>query len=151
MENEEHIAKVVGRDLGISTKQAIQIAKFIRNRKLETAKNMLKEVIDKKRAVPFTRFNRDMGHKAKIGPGRYPIKASKEILRLLLSVENNAQVKGLGTGDLYITRIIPQKGAIEHRHGRRYGRTMKRTHMEIIVEEKIEKKQEKKDNKETKK
>ena len=132
----EHSAHAVGRNLNISTKQSVEISKFIRNKNLQRAKTMLKEVMGMKLAVPFTRFNTDVGHKTKIGPGRYPIKACTILLALLDSVENNAQVKGLNTGDLILKHIIPQKAAQEYRHGRRYGRRMKRTHVEVVVEEK---------------
>ena len=139
----EHMARAVGRDLGLSTKQAIEISKHLRNQKLEFAKAFLLDVIAMKRPVNFTRFNMNVGHKTKSGPGRYPVKGSSIILKLLNSVESNAQFKGLNTSDLYIKAIIPQKGAAQYRYGRRFGRKMKRTHLEIVVEEKSAKKEKK--------
>lgn len=139
------MARVVGRDIGISTKQSMMISNMLRNKSLVKAKNYLKEVMKKKTAVPFTRFNMDMGHKkGGIGPGRYPVKACGIIFKLLESVESNAQFKGLNTNDLYISHIIPQRAAAQHRQGRRPGRKMKRTHLEIVVEERAEKIEEKK-------
>tara|TARA_Y100000034_G_C6675701_1_gene296844 strand:+ start:99 stop:548 length:450 start_codon:yes stop_codon:yes gene_type:complete len=138
--SKEHMARAIGKDLGLSTKQAIEISKHLRNRKLIDAKKYLQEVIDGKRAVTFTRFNMNVGHKTKIGPGRYPIKASNIILQMLNSVESNAQFKGLNTNEIYIKAIIPQKGAAQYRYGRKFGRKMKRTHLEIVVEERAEKK-----------
>ena len=83
----------------ISTKQSYEIAKFIKNRKVEQAKKLLKEVIQMKRAVPVVRYNRDTGHKPGIAAGRYYQKASEHMLELLDAVESlkekNKELKGL--------------------------------------------------------
>lgn len=128
-------AKVHGKDLSISTKQSIEIANFIRGKNIEKAKNELKKVIEKKLAIPFKRYNRDMGHKkGNIAAGRYPQKAAKEFLNLLNSLESNAQNKGLST-NLVIKIIIPNKASRPWHYGRRRRIKMKRTHIEIIAEE----------------
>ncbi|MFH1210914.1 MAG: 50S ribosomal protein L22 [archaeon] len=135
----EHEAKVVGRNMSISTKQTIEIVNFIRGRNLAKAKEILEKVMQKKIAVPYKRFNMDTGHrKGKIGPGRYPIKASKEILMLLNSLEANAQNKGLDVDALYLKTIIPNQGSTSWHYGRHRRRQAKRTHLEIIAEEKEE-------------
>ena len=144
----EHTAKVVGRDLPISTKHTIEIAKCIRGKPLHKSKQLLQRVLIKQEAIPFTRFNRDMGHKpGTIAAGRYPEKATKTMIQLLNSVEANAQNKGLDTENLVISEIIPNKAARPPRFGRRRGIRAKRTHIAIVVEEqenKQPKKQEKK-------
>jgi large subunit ribosomal protein L22 len=135
----EHEAKVVGRNMSISTKQTIEIVNFIRGRNLAKAKEILEKVMQKKIAVPYKRFNMDTGHrKGKIGPGRYPIKASKEILMLLNSLEANAQNKGLDVDALYLKTIIPNQGGTSWHYGRHRRRQAKRTHLEIVAEEKEE-------------
>ncbi|MBW3001805.1 50S ribosomal protein L22 [Candidatus Woesearchaeota archaeon] len=150
----ENCAKAVGLALPISRKQSIMICKFIRNKNVQLAKQHLSEVILKKRAVPFTRFNDDMGHKAGMAAGRYPIKACQNILALLESAEANAQFKGLSTADLVVMHASAQKGPDSWRYGRHIRRQAKRTHIEIVLEErktaKKEKKQEKAKPKETK-
>ena len=153
----EHEAKAVGRNIPISTKQTIEISNFIRKKNFLKAKDMLSKVITKKIAVPYKRFNMDTGHrKGNLGPGRYPIKACKEILLLLESLEANAQNKGLDIDAMYIKEIIPNQGTTSWRYGRHRRRQAKRTHLEIVAEEKeeekktrkkAEKKEEKKDNK----
>jgi large subunit ribosomal protein L22 len=138
---EEHTAKVIGRNLSISTKQTIEIANHIRGRNLLQAKEILSKVMTKKHAVPYRRFNMDTGHrKGKVGPGRYPIKASKEIIMLLESLEANAQNKGLDIDALYIKTIIPNQGVTSWRYGRHRRRQTRRTNLEIIAEEKEEEK-----------
>ena len=94
--DEKEIAKASGMSLPISTKQSIEICNFIRNKTLEKAKAILERVLEKKEAIPFKRFGSDTGHKrGAIGAGRYPQKTAKEILKVLDSVEANAQAKGL--------------------------------------------------------
>ncbi len=135
--NKERMARVLGRSLPVSTKHCIEICNMLRGRNTIFAKSALKDVITMKRAVRFTRFNSDVGHKKGIGPGRYPIKASKEVLRLVKSVESNAQFKGLNTSNLVIVHICAHKASTPFRYGRQRGRSSKRTHIEIIVEEKV--------------
>ena len=131
----EHMAKAVGTSLHVSTKHAIEICALLRRKKISYAKELLKKVVEKKQAVPFRRFNGDVGHKKGIGPGRYPKKASTEILQLLECVEANAQFKGLNTSELMIEHICAHKAGKVMRYGRQRGRTSKRTHIEVMVKE----------------
>ncbi|MEW6063197.1 MAG: 50S ribosomal protein L22 [Nanoarchaeota archaeon] len=133
-------AKVIGRNLQISAKHSVEIGSFIRNRRLDVAKNLLKQVVEKKVAVPFKRYNRDTGHKAGIAAGQYPIKASEMILRLLNSVEKNAIAKGMNASNLIISFFSANKGGLAWHYGRKRGRKMKNTHIEIRVKEKEEQK-----------
>jgi hypothetical protein len=111
---------------------------------------MLQRALDKKEAVPFTRFNNDMGHKPGKGPGRYPQKASKYIIELLKSVKANALAKGLNTDNLIIKKLVANKASRPWRYGRQRRRKAKRTHIEIIVKE-IEPKTKKENKKSDKK
>ncbi len=127
-----HFASVRVRNLPISTKQSVEIAGYLRGRELSKAKSFLQDVIDKKRAVPFKRYNRDMGHKpGKIASGRYPEKASKHFLMLLNSLEGNAENKGLNVEMLKLSEVIANKGPDQWHYGRLRRRKMKRTHLEI--------------------
>ncbi|MDP2906521.1 MAG: 50S ribosomal protein L22 [Nanoarchaeota archaeon] len=148
MTSKENSAMVNGKDMPISTKQSIEICNFIRGKNLLLSKAFLEKVLQKKKAVPFRRFNRDMGHKpGSIGPGRYPQKASKLILQLLESLEVNAQNKGLDTATLYLKTVVPNKGANVWHYGRQRRRRMKLTHIFMLAEEKAGKKEEKKESK----
>ncbi len=131
----EHMARAVGVALPISTKQAIEICNSIRYTQLSRAKKLLTEVGQKKAAIKFRRFTEGAGHQPGIGAGKYPLKASREILNLLESAEANAQFKGLHTGSLVIAHISAQDGGKVWRYGRKRRRKMKRTHVEIVVEE----------------
>ncbi|MBI1969717.1 50S ribosomal protein L22 [Candidatus Woesearchaeota archaeon] len=141
----EQMARALGRDLSISTKQSIEICNYLRKRKLQDAKQILEDVIQLKRAIPFKRFTERAGHKpGSMGSGKYPIKASKTLLKLLQSVEANAQQKGLNTANLVITHINAHGAGKAWHYGRRMRREMKRTHVEIVVEERRGKEEESK-------
>jgi large subunit ribosomal protein L22 len=133
--NKDHMARCVGINLPISRKISIEICNFLKGKKISLAKEDLGQVIRKKKAVPITRFNKGTGHKKKIGPGKYPINASREILGLIESVEANAQFKGLNTSDLIIYHISASKGATQWHYGRQRRRQMKRTNVVVVVKE----------------
>ena len=129
------MARAAGIALPISFKQSVEICNFIRNKSANEAKKMLQMVADKKSAVPFRRYNWDLSHKKKIGPGRYPEKASKEFIKLIEAAEANAQFKGLNTSNLVISHISANNGGKAWHYGRQSRRKMKRTSIQIIVEE----------------
>ena len=154
MASKENIATVHGTELSISKKHAIEICNAIRGKNLLKSKEFLKDVIAKKKAVPFRRYNMDVGHrKGKIGSGRYPVKASQVILNLLESLEVNAQNKGLDTGALYLKELVPNKASNVWRYGRQRRRKRKLTHLFMLAEEAVkkEKKAEKKEEKKAEK
>lgn len=149
--NKELMARAVGRDLSISKKQSVEICKWIRQKPLIRAKKMLEEVIAMKTAVPYTRFNWNVGHRPGMGPGRYPITACAQILAILKSAEANAQAKGLNTGNLVIVHCNAQKAPSPLHYGRQRGTHMKRTHIEMVLQEKAQvQKTEKPNKKQTK-
>ena len=135
----EHMARAIGAALPISFKQSVEICGFIKNKGISYAKKLLQDVIDKKTAIPFRRYNQDLGHKKKIGPARYPKKASEEFIKLIENVEANAQFKGLNTSNLIIAHISAHKAGKAWHFGRKSRRRMKRTNIEIVVEEKAKK------------
>ena len=131
-----HFATAKSLNLPISTKQSYEIANFLRYKNLQKAKKLLEEVLKKKIAVPYKRYNRDTGHKkGNIAAGRYPEKASKSFLMLLNSVEANADDKGLDNEKLIISELISTMGTQQWHAGRLRRRRMKRTHLYIRVEE----------------
>ncbi len=140
-----HTALAKATSLPISTKHGIEISKFLRFKTTTFAKEYLEAVVAKKKAIPFKTHNRDVGHKpGPMAAGRYPVKAAKEFLRLIKSVEANAQDRGLNTGVLKISKLLANKASIPMTGGRHRQGT-KRTHLEIeVVEGKAPVKKEKK-------
>ncbi|MBW2965390.1 50S ribosomal protein L22 [Candidatus Woesearchaeota archaeon] len=138
--NKELMARAIGRDMAISTKQAIEICNYLRHRKVAQAKMLLEGVKVKKQAVPFRRFTNGLGHKSgKLAAGRYPVNAATAILKLIESAEANAQTKGLNTGELEIIHICAHKAHCPVHYGRNHGREFKRTHVEIVLQETVAK------------
>src|SRR3989339_1711995 len=145
--NPEHQAEAKSYGSGVSTKQCVEVCRNLRYKNTTKAKKVLEEVIALKRNLPYERSTDDLGHKPGMSAGRSPQKAAKEILRLIKSVEANAQFKGLNTANLKITKLLAHKGSIP-RTGGRHRTAGKRTNIEIQVQEAKEKKSNK--NKEQK-
>ena len=142
------MARAFGRSLPISFKQSVEICDFIRNKEVNRAKELLDKVIKEELAIPFRKFNMNVGHKKRMMSGRYPKKTSKEILNLINSVEANAQFKGLNTANLVIMHINANKASKVMHFGRKRSRFAKRTNIEIVVQEKaVDKKSEEKKTK----
>jgi large subunit ribosomal protein L22 len=124
------------KNLGISRKKSVEVCRFVRNKTTSSAKKMLERVIEKKQAVPYKRYVREIPHrKGKMATGGYPLNVSKTILSLIKSAEANAQNKGMSS-NLIIHHISAHKGESQPRYGRKSGRQAKRTHIKIIVKEK---------------
>jgi len=137
--DKEKMARAVGISLPISYKQAREICVFVKNKEVEEAKKLLNSVLKMKIAVPFKRFNMNVGHKpGNIAAGRFPQNASMEILKLIESAEKNASNKGLN--NLFLTHACSHRAAAGPRSGRTPGEA-KRSHVEVvIIEKKVEKK-----------
>ena len=130
----EKMARAQAVGLPISLKQSAEICSFIRNRKYSVALQLLEKVTEMKVAVPYHKFNRGgTGHRKGMGAGRYPIKATGYIIKLLKSVHSNASNKGLDVSNLVIKAALVKQGARTPRYGRKRGRTAKRTHIELVV------------------
>lgn len=130
----ENNAKAVGISLPISRKQSYNICKTIKGMNVQKAKKLLQDVTEMKKAIAYTKYNRDTAHKAGMSAGKYPVTACKQILTLLKSAEANAQFKGLSTGHLIIKHASAQKGPTTFHHGRRRTQA-KRCHIELVLEE----------------
>ena len=109
----EDQARAKANELPISPKHSIEIANFIRNMKTAEAIAYLEDVIALKKAIPFKRFNRNVAHKRSLtgwDAGRYPVKASKAFIRVLSSLEKNAEYVGLDPEKLRITHVSANRG-----------------------------------------
>jgi large subunit ribosomal protein L22 len=76
----------------------------------------------------------------KVGPGRFPEKAARHILKVLEGAESNAEYKGLVTDDMYIAHSAASRGkAWEGRFPRARGRATPKiretVNVEIILKE----------------
>ena len=136
-------ARAMGKTLKISPKHCVEICRTIRGMDVKKAKNYLNEVIEMKKAVPFKRHNKKVGHRKGLQgwpSGRYPIKAAKEILKIVKNAESNAEYKGLDTENLKIVHSSSHKGfVIKGGIPRAFGRVTPfntpTTHVQIVLGE----------------
>lgn len=132
-----------GRDLRIKPKVAREICNHIKGMKLENAKSFLEDVIELKKPVPYYRYRGKIPHRKELqghDAGRYPEKAAREILKILESVEANAEFKGLYADRLRIIHMAAHRGRVIRKYiPRAFGRASPyfnhMTHVEVAVEE----------------
>lgn len=147
--DKDNVVRVVGKDLPLSRKVAIEMCAFIKGMPLTKAKNIMEKVMTQEIAVPFRRFTEGAGHKKGVGGGKYPFKAAQEFLKLFKLAEANAQNKGLSPS-LQIIHACAQQAPRPFHYGRKRRIKMKRVHVEIAVQEMEASKKEDKDSKKTK-
>ncbi len=137
----EKTAKASGREVRVSHKLAREVCKTVKGMKLNQAKAYLRDVMDKKKAVPVTRFNKKAGHRhgiEKAFAGRYPIKAAEQVLGVIESAQANAENKGLDVDRLSIMHAVAYPGMkIKRYTPRAQGRASPKyntlTHIEIVL------------------
>ncbi len=142
----EKQARASGRDLRVSFKEMVELLREIRGKKLEDAYKLLADVIALRRAIPFRRYKKGVGHRSELSgwkQGRYPVKAAKLVKKVLKNAEHNASDKGLDPENLYIVHAAAQQGRkLKRIFYRAYGRATPRVeqlvHVEIVVEERSE-------------
>jgi large subunit ribosomal protein L22 len=140
----EKTAKASGREIRVSHKSAREVCRTIKGMMLTNAKEYLRDVIDKKKAVPFRRYKKKAGHRhglEKSYAGRYPIKAAKKVLNVIEGAEANAENKGLDVDRLRIFHAAAYPGTkIKRFTPRAQGRSSPKydtlTHIEIVLDEK---------------
>ena len=132
------MAKAVLMSQSISTKQGCEVANFLKRKTTQKALADLDLVLAKKIAVPYTKFNGDVGHKRGVGmaAGRYPEKTALAFIKAIKLVQANAIDLSLNADKLVIKSIVVQRASKTPRYGRIRGQIAKLSHIEIVVEEK---------------
>jgi large subunit ribosomal protein L22 len=136
----ETTSRAIGVEFSVSPKKCREVCKMLVGKKVDDAKVYLKEVAALKRPVPYTRFKMMLSPKPKVGPGRYPQKAAKAILRVLESAQSNAEYKGLDAENMRVKVAAAHRGRIEKSYmPRAQGRSSpwneQTTNIEIVLEE----------------
>ena len=144
-------------------KHCFEIARAVRNKTASAAITILESVIKinsdrpdirrKARAIPFVRGNnmrhrnragpRSLGHrKGKIGPGRFPAKASREFIKLINSAMDNARHEhdDIEPEDMVITHVAAHRGQIKkgwipRARGRATPSNHYQTNLELFLED----------------
>lgn len=147
----EKTAKVNATFINVSKKYAVSICKFIKNRNPEKMIEVLKQVQEKKIAIPM---HAEVSHKHNMPKGqvagRYPVNASKVFIKLLKSLIANASNLGLNEKELIVSLARANKAPSQYRGTRMaYGRKkFKRCHVYLEATAMKEKKQNKPKEKE---
>ena len=137
----ETMARAYGRELQISWKKSMELARRLRGKTVTQARDYLERVAALKQAVPMKTYHRWVAHKRGMGPARYPVKAAKEFLRVLESAVANAEFTGKEDPDAMIVRVInAHRGTIGKGYRpRAYGRSspwnQDTVNLEIVLEE----------------
>ena len=140
----EKTAKASGREIRVSRKAAREVCRTIKDMTLANAKTFLRDVMEKRKAVPFRRYKKKLGHRhgvEKAFAGRYPVKTAQQILRVVEGAEANAENKGLDVDRLRVFHAAAYPGMKIKRytpraHGRSSPRFETTTHIEIVLDEK---------------
>lgn len=134
------MARAYGKEIDMSPKHAVEIARTIRGMTVENAKNYLLKVVRMEKAVPFRKYG-SVGHrKGKMGPGRYPVKASRNFIKLLNEVSANAELHiDTEPDELRIIHLCAYKGErieawFPRAHGRSSPKHREKVNVEIVVE-----------------
>jgi len=141
------IVEAKGKNLPISRKHSVEVARFIKGKTLKDTLRILDEIMELKTPVRLTKHNRGVAHKSKVGPGRYPVKVAKYIKKVILSAKANAEQKGLKNVEEAKVIVEANKGQTLPHGGRKIGTRRKATHIfvKLIVEENKEKEENKKE------
>ena len=132
-------------NVDVHHKHCYQIAKFLRGMNCVDAIEYLEKVIEQKKAIPYTRRSRKgkggntmAGHrKGKMGPGKYPNKASMVFIKLINSAMENARQRydTLDAEDMVITHCAAHRGQVHSGwKPRAQGRATPKNHYQINLE-----------------
>ena len=118
----------------ISTKKSVEVLKRLKGKKIKTAISYIENVMNKKVAMPYTKYFQEMGHKPGkgISVGGYPVKVCEEVLRLLNNLLASVKEKNLEVDDVKILIASARQGNKRYHPGRYQGRKFKATNLEII-------------------
>jgi large subunit ribosomal protein L22 len=139
----KHVRAAI-REKDISHKHSREVAVAIKGMSIEKARDFLNDVIRKKVAVPYRRYNNEVAHRSNVRDGffagRFPQKAAKEFLKLLDNLETNAEYKGMELDRLRIVSAVVHKGTrLERFTPRDMGRASPKfdnlIHVELVAQE----------------
>lgn len=121
-----------GQDLGISKKHCMAILEFIRGRSINEAIMILERVLKKRQAVPFRGYEIPHRKGKGISEGRYPRNASREMIRILKSLQANASTFNVDLDKAVLSGKVNDASRPFKRGG---SQRFKRVHVEVWVKE----------------
>ena len=134
-----------GYDLRVHYKNTYEVGKAIKGMLLKKAEQYLKEVLEHKRCIPYTKYDGSMGRTGQaiqfgLTKGRWPEKSIKIVLNLLKNASANAEAKKLNVDKLAIKKVVVNQAMKGRRrtyraHGRINAYLSSNCHIEIFCEE----------------
>ncbi len=113
----ETSARAMAYELHISPKHAHEVCRAIKGKKVGAAETYLEDVLGMKVAVPFKRYKKKVGHRKGLNKwyaGRYPVRATAAILKLLRDAKGSAEYKGLDLDLMRVWHVATKKGRTIH-------------------------------------
>jgi len=114
----ENMAVAQAYDVNASYKDLCEVCNAIRYASAQDALRVLDGIINKKRPIHFSRFNKHMGarHELHGNKGGFPVMAAKEVRKVLQNAMANAEQKGIDPESAIITYATANKTHIERRN-----------------------------------
>jgi len=109
--------------------------------KLPDAKRLLERVVEKKQAIAYRTYHKEVPHRRQLNEGfyagRFPQKTAGKVFKLLEELEANAEYRNLDTERLKIIHAAAQRARkVPRRNPRAFGRSdLLRgtlTHIELV-------------------
>jgi large subunit ribosomal protein L22 len=138
--DEARTVKASLREVDVSPKWSREVCRTITGLTIPEAKKMMEDVIAMKRMIPYRRYKKNRAHHSEAkGAGGYPVKVAKHMLKLLESLEANADFKGLDSDEVIIVHAAAHKARrIRKFMPRAFGRATsydkQLVHVEVIGE-----------------
>lgn len=113
----QDIAVAQAYDVNASYKDLCAVCDAIRHKGIDEAFSILDGIISLKRPIRFKRYNKHMGARHELGgaKGAYPVKAAKEVRKVLVNAVANAEQKNIDTAKAIIAYASANKTHIERR------------------------------------
>lgn len=137
----ETMARAYGRELPIAWKKSVELARALRGKTVDRAREYLEGVIALKQPVPMKKYKRWVAHKSGMGPARYPVKTARAFLKVLESAVANAEFTGKDDPDAMVVRVVnahkgsTTKGFRPRAYGRSSPWNQDNVNLEIVLEE----------------
>ena len=108
--DEARTVKASLREIDVSPKWSREVCKAIVGLTIPEARRLMEDVIAMKRMIPYRRYKKKRAHHAQTkGPGGYPVKVARHMLKLLDSLEANAEFKGFDPDEVVIVHAAAHK------------------------------------------
>ena len=111
------ISLAQGYDINASYKDLVAVCDAVRYLKTEAVMELIDGIMTEKMPIVFKRYNKYMGsrHELQGRKGAFPIKAAREVKKILTNAIANSQKRGMAQDSLFIVHASANKTHIERR------------------------------------